>query len=556
MNTHQGRWSRRARFGVGLSVLASLALGACGGGVTEVSTSAEGPAPGPTVDGVGPPSPAPIGVLPPDAAAIMAKPEFRAARWIYQVTDAETGEVLFANRPNELVFTGSTAKMFTVGSLYASLGPEATITTPVYVTAPPSGGVLDGDLVLVAKGDLAMGGRGAMEGRVDQAFSATTIDHVYGDIAPNAALVPDDPLAGLDALAAEVAASGITEITGDVTIDTRIWAPHMGGEGPVPPIYVNDNILDITVTAAGDGEPATTETRPQTEAITLTSTVTTGAAGTPTSLQVTPDPEDPTSISLSGTIAAGTSQLTIYRVPDAASWARSLFIEALDRAGVAVTAAAVGPNDEAGLPAADSYPADHLVASLTSPPLEAFGSMVLLTSYNTGANALMCLMAVAEGSTDCDDGLRTMHQQIDAAGLEADDILLFDGQGVDPASTTPEQMVAWSAWSREQSWGADLVAGQPVLGESGTLASAGLDNPARGKVAAKTGTSVSLDPTTGRLYYKVQSLAGYMTTDEGRELVFALSMSGATYPDLATGLASAGNDVAGVAAAFQQALSE
>ena len=92
----------------------------------------------------------------------MAKPEFRTARWIYSVVDAKTGELLLANRPDELVFTASTAKNFTVGAVYGTAGPDATLTTPVYATAPAVDGLVDGDLVLVASGDLALGGRGAM----------------------------------------------------------------------------------------------------------------------------------------------------------------------------------------------------------------------------------------------------------------------------------------------------------------------------------------------------------------------------------------------------------
>ncbi|WP_246630085.1 D-alanyl-D-alanine carboxypeptidase/D-alanyl-D-alanine endopeptidase [Modestobacter lapidis] len=495
-----------------------------------------------------------VGELPAAAAAIMAKPEFEAARWLYSVAEAETGRVVLAGRAGEFVFTASTAKNFTVGSTYATLGTDATLTTPVYATAEPAGGVLAGDLVLVASGDLAMGGRGAMDGRVDHAFTASTIDHVYGDLAPNAAFVPDDPLAGLDDLARQVAAAGVTEITGDVVIDTRLWNTFAGQEGPAPSIYVNDNILDITVAAAGVGQPAVLDLRPQTQAVTVTSTVTTTDAGTPTSLTVTPAPGDPTSITVGGTIAAGTSQLTIYRVPDAASWARTLFIEALGRAGVTVTSSAVGPNDQAGLPPTGSYPPEHRMAALTSPPMKAFGRMILETSYNTGANALLCLLAAHGGSPDCLDGLQAVHHQLDRAGVPPEDVVLFDGQGADPASTTPDQMVAWMRWAQTQPWGAELAADQPVLGVSGTLASTGQDHPARGKVAAKTGTSVDVDPTTGRVYYKVQSLAGYLTTERGERLVFSLSMSGATYPDLPTGLQNAGADVAAVAAAFQQAL--
>jgi len=504
--------------------------------------------------GAGPSIRPQIGELPAAAAAIMSKPEFETARWLYSVAEAETGRVVLADRAGEFVFTASTAKNFTVGTAYATLGTDATLTTPVYATAEPAGGVLAGNLVLVASGDLAMGGRGAMSGRVDHAFTAGTIDHVYGDIAPNAALVPDDPLAGLDDLARQVAASGVTEIAGDVVIDTRLWNTFDGQEGPAPSIYVNDNILDITVTSTGIGQPAVLDLRPETQAVTVASTVTTTDAGTPTSLTVTADPGDPTSVTVSGTIAAGASQLAIHRVPDAASWARTLFVEALGRAGVTVTSPAVGPNDQTGLPPTGSYPAEDRVASLTSPPLEAFGRMILETSYNTGANALMCLLAAHGGSPDCLDGLAAVHSQLDRAGIASDDVVLFDGQGADPASTTSEQMVAWLRWARTQPWGVEFAADLPVLGVSGTLASTGQDGPAAGEVAAKTGTSVDVDPTTGRVYYKVESLAGYLTTERGERLVFSLSMSGATYPDVPTGLHDANEDVAAVAAAFQQAL--
>jgi hypothetical protein len=134
-------------------------------------------------------------------------------------------------------------------------------------------------------------------------------------------------------------------------------------------------------------------------------------------------------------------------------------------------------------------------------------------------------------------------------------VVLTDGEGAYPASVTPEQMVRWLAWTQAQPWGAALKAGQPVLGQSGTLAAAGLDSPARGKVRAKTGTVAALDPATGRVVFNVQSLAGFMQTDGGRTLVFDVSMSGGTYPDILTGLVQSNNDVGEVAAQLQQALS-
>ena len=304
------------------------------------------------------------------------------------------------------------------------------------------------------------------------------------------------------------------------------------------------------------GQPGTVRATPNTAAFTVQSKVTTVASSTPSDLDVAVDPANPRNLVVSGSIPDGKPQLTIYRVPDASTWVRTLFIEALTRAGITVTAPAVGANDEAGLPPASSYSADRQLASLRSPPLQAFGSMIMQTSYNTGANAMLCLLAVKAGSTDCTTGLKTIRDTIDKAGLVSDDVVLVDGAGRDPASTTPTQMTAWVRWAAAQPWGPVFESGQSVLGEKGQLASSGASSPAKGKVAAKGGTSVAVDPATGRALFNVESLAGYMTTDQGRRLVFGLSMSGGTFPNLLTGLYEASDDVAMVAAAFQQSLSK
>ena len=46
--------------------------------------------------------------------------------------DLETGEVSLAKDAGVMAQTGSTAKLFTIGSAYETFGPDHTITTPVY----------------------------------------------------------------------------------------------------------------------------------------------------------------------------------------------------------------------------------------------------------------------------------------------------------------------------------------------------------------------------------------------------------------------------------------
>lgn len=526
-----------------------LTAGAAGCVLLAASCTSTGPAgaPAPTEAAA-----AQVQAVPPAVRKIMDKPAYNTARWLYVVTDLRTGKVLLARHPNQMVFTASTGKLFTVGTALDVLGPDDRVTTPVYATTPVRSGVVDGDLVLVASGDLAMGGRGALQGKFNYTFDATAVDHVYGDVAPNAVEPKGNPLAGLNRLAQQVAAKGVTRVAGDVVVDQRVWEPYEGQEGVVPAIFVNDNLLDITVTPGARGETASVVATPRSAAFTAVSQVKT-IGGSDAAVQVAADPTDPQRIVVSGTIgAAADPDLTVYRIPDAAAWARTLFIEALERAGVAVDTSQVAANPS---PPKGPYRSALRLASLQSPPLREFGKMILATSYNTGANALMCQLAVHEGSTDCLDGLRPIRRLIERAGLRSDDVILVDGQGGDPASTTPMQMADWIRWTQDQTWAAAFNAGLPVLGESGGLASVGQNSPARGKVFAKTGTSAHNDPVTGRVLFNVQGLAGLMKTDDGRTLVLSLSMSGATYPDVLTGLVQSNADVAAVAADLQQALS-
>ncbi len=502
------------------------------------------------------------GTVPQAAQKIMGQPAYSTARWTYHVEDPKSGLVLLSNRAGEMVFTGPTAMLLTVGTAYDTIGPDTRLTTPVYAAAPVADGVVEGDLVLVAAGDLALGGRGAMHGRADTVSGADGNDHIGGiyggadgGVGADVRKPPGNPLAGLDDLARQIAAKGVRTVTGDVVVDTRLWTSSKGRQGLVTPIFVNDNILDIEVSPGPVGRPATLTTTPRTAAFTVVSRVDTVDADGPTDLEVDVDPRDPRNLVVSGTIAGGAPQLVIYRIPDPASWARTLFVEALARAGITVTAPIVGPNDTSRLPG-DDYRPDLELASLRSPPLREMGTMILQTSYNTGADALLCLLAVQADSTDCVDGLKVIREATEKAGMVSDRVVLTDGEGAYPASVTAKQMAGWMRWAATQPWERDFVASQPVLGESGSLAAFGTDGPARGKVAAKSGTVAAVgDAGAGRLLVNVQRLAGFLTTDDGRQLVFDLSMSGATFPDVTTGINDASADVAGVAAAFQQHLS-
>lgn len=494
-----------------------------------------------------------VETLPSAAVDIMNTDPYSAARWPYLVVDPATDEVIYSNEADKRMFLASQTKHFTVGTVYEDLGIDRRISTPVFATAAPESGTLTGDLVLVGSGDLALGGRGAPNGEFQ--FVTDGVDHVYADAIPGATLPPGDPLAGLDDLARQVAASGVTRVDGDVLVDPRLWETYSTVEGLVPSIFVNDNLVDIQARPGSPGESATIEMIPRNGLFTLDSRVRTGDAGSDSTLTVAADDADPTLLHVTGSVPADKNSLTVFRITDAASWARQLFVEALQRNGVTV-ANSSKTNNTAALPAQDSYQDALRLASLESAPLGEAGGMILATSYNTGANAFLCLLAVDAGSETCSDGLPAVRALAERAGISTSDLVITDGQGGDPSSATPRDIIKWLSWVNGRPWADTFWSGQPVLGERGSLAGVGTDSPAKGKVVGKTGTSADVEPGTGRLIVTLQALSGYMDVGDGRRVLFVVGTMGAVFPDLARGVFQVGDDVGMVAAAIQQAQAE
>ncbi len=133
-------------------------------------------------------------------------------------------------------------KTYSTGAAWQEFGPDSTVVTPVKRTGEVADGTLTGDLVLVGKGDLTMGGRTKPDGTVD----FTNLDHNDANGIPGATLTTEDPLTGLNELAAQVKAAGINTVSGDVIVDNRLWDAHTLAEEPITPIIINQNVIDLT----------------------------------------------------------------------------------------------------------------------------------------------------------------------------------------------------------------------------------------------------------------------------------------------------------------------
>ena len=365
---------------------------------------------------------------------LTSEPRYAHSSFAIQVEDRGTGEVLVDERGDAMSTTGSVLKVYGTSTALHLYGQDHTFHTPVFRTGPVRNGAVQGDLVLVASGDFSMGLREQPDGTMAFA-SAPSVDHTYANTGLPAIEVGNDPLTGVNDLAQQVAASGITKVRGDVIVDDRLFDTFFGWPdvtvSPASPIMINDNRIDILSTPTKPGQAAQLDYRPKTAAFRVTSNVKTVKAGGATDLTVT-QPK-PNVFQVSGTIAADAGPtLRIGEIPNPASFARTAFIEALQRAGVTVTAPPTGANPVDRLPAKGSFPADQRVAEHVSGSLAEIVKVILKTSHNPGADLMACLDAVASGSKDCEQGLVTVQQYITKdLGVDPTAVFLFDGAGSD-----------------------------------------------------------------------------------------------------------------------------
>lgn len=532
--------SRRIRGAGIIAIVAAASLTAgCFGGTPGPKSTKSTPSAGITS----------VPGLPDAALEVMNQPQFSHGRWVISVEDLDTGETIIDLDGDKLAEPGSFVKTYSAGAAWVKWGPEHTITTPVKQSGAVSGGTLSGDLILVGQGDLTMGGRTKADGTVDY----TNLDHNDANPLPGATLTPADPLTGLNNLAAQVKASGVTDVKGEVIVDDRLFTGTLA-EKPVTPIIINQNLLDILITPGAEGKPATTALTPAVSPWKLVSEVQTVGAGKVAELDdPTVSPEDPNTIVIAGTIAAGSAPaLKVYELEDPATFARTALIEALQRAGVTVSANPTAANPEQSLPDQATVAALPSAAKLVSLPLGEEVKYVMKISYNRGAQTLVCRLAVDDGKTACNAGIPVMQSIWADAGLDTLGASLVDGSGLDGNFITAQNAVDIQAIMAMRPDAKRWQGTLPILGVDGSLADVQADSKAAGKVFAKTGTLLAGDAFNNRYRLVTKTLGGVMDTQKGRHFAFTIMVNQGFYKELA-GVFEANDDVGKVAALIQQA---
>jgi D-alanyl-D-alanine carboxypeptidase len=214
-----------------------------------------------------------------------------------------------------------------------------------------------------------------------------------------------------------------------------------------------------------------------------------------------------------------------FRIVKPSNYARTVFIEALKRAGVRVDAQLTAENPVQLLPPKDSYSPRSKMAELQGQPYSADAKFILKVSYNIGADTSLVLFGLTQGVDNMNDALARERINLSTNyGVPEHEYQFIDGSGGGSNTATSEAVTRMLTKITESPVFPTFVDALPVMGIDGSLAfvtdfeSDSTLAGAKGHVRAKPGTL--LDGSESGLLLKGQAFAGYIRTKGGRRLVY------------------------------------
>src|SRR6266446_1969903 len=385
---------------------------------------------------------------------IMDRPEFAHSRFGIKFISAETGDVIYELNSPQLFVPGSTTKLLSAGTALELLGADYRFHSKIYRTGPiKKDGTLQGDLVLVASGDLNLSNRIQPDGTL--AFEDE--DHSYGGLDSKG--LSGDPLQVMRELARQVSAKGIKRIKGRVLVDATLFPEgerELGTGVVISPIVVNDNVVDVIVSpGTAENAPVQVKIAPQNAYVTIVNQATTGKADSKLSIKYENEKlnsDGTRSVALTGSLPlGGKPAMQSYPVPEPSRYAATVLMEALKTEGV--TAALASPAEQIDFKTlAAKYTAGNIVTEHVSPPLKEEVKVTLKVSQNLHASSMPYLLGalLAHKDKEIDQaGFDLEHEFLTKAGIDLGGAAQSDGAGGN-AYFSPDYMSRYLLYMSKQ----------------------------------------------------------------------------------------------------------
>ena len=440
--------------------------------------------------------------------SVAAAPEFRNAHWGILVIDPARSDTIVRYNAAKLFMPASNMKIVTGGVALAQLGADYRFRTTLLATGPVVDGALRGDVVIVGRGD------------------PTASDHMRGDAM----------LAMLE-LADSIAARGIVRIEGRIRAEGDAFPGSIYGYGwswdevdepysaGVDELYFNEGFSRIMIRGgAFPGEPVTAAVLPsrgyprvRIEARTVPAPDSTMTAGdalvTPLSIQVVRDSAAGTVV-VRGTIAPHDSQMVrfAHEAPPVAYI--TALKEALEARGLAVA-------ESDSVSRGTARATLDTLAVILSPPLREILPVFEKPSQNQIGEILLRTLGLERTGVGIpDSGRAVVERQLLEWGVTRDGFVVRDGSGLSRYNyLSPEAIVRVLEVMQRDTAFQVFYEAMPIAGVDGTLANRMKGTYAEANARGKTG-----------FVAQARSLSGYVTSADGRLLIYSLLCNNWTVP--------------------------
>jgi len=433
----------------------------------------------------------------------VTQPKFSNAHWGILIVDPERSDTLYSHNAGKLFMPASNQKLVTGAVALALLGPDYQFSTVYSARGPIEGGVLRGDLVVEGRGDPSMS------------------DHMRGDAMQALRAIPDS-LRAHDVRYV----SGKLQRGGDAFPDAWHgfgWAWDdfdFAYSAGVDELFFNEGMFQVTLRGSQrEGGRASTAVRPDIGYPSLRAMVTTvrrpdsaqAADGSSRAPRLRPPSASMDSatnvVTITGEIYPSDS-LTIdvaYRDPGLA------YLYAIRKA-LADQALTVEGGIDSRAPRDSAAQLDTLFV-MKSPPLREILPALEKPSQNQIAEILFKTLGLERtGVGTADSGRAVIERQLAAWGVTPTSFAVRDGSGLSRHDyIAPDAIVRVLDVMRKSPSFAVFRDALPLAGVDGTIANRMRGTSAAGNVHAKTG-----------FVDKARSLSGFVTTANGRVLIFSL----------------------------------
>ena len=425
--------------------------------------------------------------------------------------DGETGRILYSRNPHQKFVPASNQKVLVTATALSILGPDYRYETEVWATGSLIGSLLDGDLVVLASGDPSMSDRYWESGE-----------------------------ASLAAIADSLYQKGLRGVAGSVFVDVSAWDSTTVGPtrevedlrfpyGATGGAFAIDEGEISVIISAGPavGSPASLEWFPKGSPDYVWARVTTVPPDSGQHISPNYLPET-RHLELIGQIELYQTDTLIFALRDPVRQATAALGTAIEQAGIELQSGAqvawsegyrVGRGCLSG--SVRDCPNAGPVLTFESPPLSELIAGILKPSQNWMTEQLLRTLGAELGEEGSwSEGVSVMSEFLtEVAGIDSLDIAPRDGSGLSAYNlVTPRALVRILQYLSSSQNNDIYRSALATAGEEDSTLEERLSG-LEGRVFAKTGTISN-----------VNSLSGYLTREDGSEVIFSILSNGSGLP--------------------------